>query len=208
MHSFRHMTPRYVRDRLALIAFERVNPGLPWLTRTMIQILETLLLPDDVVLEYGSGRSTCWFAKRVGHLTSVEDNRDWYMLVKKQLESVEKFVDYRLREDGATGSAESSYVEVARNMSPSSLNCVLIDGNARDHCAFASLDKLKSGGILIIDDVNLYLPRKAKSRSPNSRGTEDGYASSIWQQVGDVIQGWRSIWTSNGVKDTALWIKP
>lgn len=208
MRSFRHLTPRYVRDRLTLMAYERANPDQPWLTRTMVEILDTLLLPDDVGLEFGSGRSTRWFARRVGHLTSVEHNRDWYVRVEKQLESIGKAVDYRLHEDGATESQDSAYVKVARSISPSSLDFVLVDGMARDHCAHASLDKLKPGGMLIIDNVNWYLPRESKTHSPNSRDLEDGYASSVWQQIGDEIQGWRSIWTTNGVTDTALWIKP
>ncbi len=208
MRSFRHLTPRYVWDRLALMAYEKGNPDQPWLTRTMIEILDTLLLPDDVGLEFGSGRGTRWFLQRVGHLTSVEHNRNWYVLVEKQLESVGKPVDYRLREDGATESPDSAYVEVAKSIASSSLDFVLVDGVARDHCALASLDKLKPGGMLIIDNVNWYLPREPKSRSPNSRDQADGYASEVWGQVGEQIKNWRCVWTTNGVWDTALWVKP
>jgi len=208
MRSFRHLTPRYMWDRFKLMAYEKTNPDQPWLTRTMIEILDTFLLPQDVGLEFGSGRSTRWFAQRVRHLTSVEHSRDWYMRVQKQLESFGKSVDYHLHQDGATEAAESAYVEVVRNASPSSLNFVLVDGMARDHCAIASLEKLKPAGMLIIDNVNWYLPQQRKTRSPNSRRLEDGYASEVWRQVGNELRGWRSIWTTNGVTDTALWMKP
>ncbi len=208
MRSFRHLTPRYVLNRLALMAYERNNPDLPWLTRDMIDSLDTLLRPDDVGLEFGSGRSTRWFVQRVGHLTSVENNHDWYVLVEKQLQHIGKKVDYYLHEDGATNLSDCEYVNVARSLPSSSLDFVLVDGVARDHCALASLDKLKPGGMLIIDNVNLYLPREVKFYAPNSRSCADGCATSIWQQVENEVQGWRSIWTTNGVWDTALWIKP
>jgi len=69
MRSFQHWTPRYIWNRLALMAHERQHPDLPWLTRAMIENLDTWLRPDDVGLEFGSGRSTVWFAQKVGHLT-------------------------------------------------------------------------------------------------------------------------------------------
>lgn len=85
MRSFRHWTPRYIWNRLALMADERRHPDAPWLTRTMVEILETWLRPGDVGLEFGSGRSTIWFARRVGHLTSVEHHPGWYAKVKQNL---------------------------------------------------------------------------------------------------------------------------
>ena len=80
MRPFRHLTPRYIWNRTALIVYERANPGQPWLTPDMIKILDSWLCPADVGLEFGSGRSTSWFAARVKHLTSVEHNPEWYSL--------------------------------------------------------------------------------------------------------------------------------
>lgn len=211
MRSFRHWTPLYIKDRLALMVYERSHPQHPWLTRAMIAILDSWLQPGDIGLEFGSGRSTRWFAQRVGHLTSVEHNPAWFRIVADQLGSLCEGgdgVDYRLCEDGNTDSATTAYVQVANSIAPESLDFCLIDGVARDHCALASLDKLKPGGILIIDNVNWYIPRTPKSSAPNSRGQEDGYASDIWSEVGRRLESWRRIWTTNGVTDTALWVKP
>ena len=38
-----------------------------------------------VGVEWGSGRSTKWFAGKIRHLTSIEDNADWHAIVTKQL---------------------------------------------------------------------------------------------------------------------------
>lgn len=117
-------------------------------------------------------------------------------------------VDYHLCEDGSSEGSDTSYVHIAEQMKPKSLDFCLIDGVARDHCALASLDKLKPGGILIIDNVNWYIPKAQPSFSPNSRSLQQGYASEVWQTVGDQLRNWRGIWTSNGVTDTAFWVKP
>jgi hypothetical protein len=47
-----------------------MHPDVPWLTRQAVEILEDWLKPGYVGLEWGSGRSTLWFARRVSHLTS------------------------------------------------------------------------------------------------------------------------------------------
>lgn len=206
MRSFHHLTPRYVWNRFALMAYERVNPNLPWLTRDMINILDGWLSSADVGLEFGSGRSTSWLAKRVRHLTSVEDDPGWFEIVQNKIQDLP--VEYLLCQDGADNSENSEYVAVAQKCSSSSLDFCLVDGVARDYCALACLDKIKSGGILIIDNVERYIPRKQKTFSPNSRDINDGYASEMWEQVGKELQQWRCIWTTNGVTDTAFWVKP
>jgi predicted O-methyltransferase YrrM len=204
-----HVTPTYVKDRVALYLFERRNPGQPWLTRTMIRILESLLVETDHGLEWGSGRSTLWLAARVARLTSVEHDAGWAHRVSRQLEAAGLAnVDFRHVATAARESAAGEYVGVAGDLPNRSLDFCLVDGICRDHCARAVLPKLKPGGLLIIDNANWYIPRPRPSRSPNSRGLTDGYATPAWQIVGADLARWRCIWTTDGITDTALWIKP
>lgn len=208
MRSFGHWTPRYIWNRLALMAVERRYPDAPWLTRQMIGILDTWLRPSDVGLEFGSGRSTVWIAKRVSQLTSVEHHAGWCDKVRRQLtEQHLGGVDYRLYEDGMEDRADSSYVNVTNAIESASLDFCLVDGVARDYCARACLPKLKPGGILIIDNVNWFIPRTPTFHAPNSRAGDD-YASDTWREVGAVLSNWRCVWTSNGVTDTAFWVNP
>jgi hypothetical protein len=102
----------------------------------------------------------------------------------------------------------SAYVNAIDRVQNKSLEFCLIDGAARDHCALASLPKLKPGGILVIDNANWYLPSKNKSHSPHSRCVGYGYASPTWQSVGEQLASWRHIWTTNGITDSALWVRP
>lgn len=210
MKSFRHWTPRYLADRFALLVFERRNPKLPWITAPIIGILESWLRPSDCGLEFGSGRSTAWLATRVKRLTSVEHDPAWYVRVLASLRNAGAAdrVDYRLQEISQGGGSEAGYVGVAREGPSESLDFCLIDGEYRDQCALAVIDRIRRGGILILDNANWYLPRKHSSRAPNSRELQDGCASGVWERFQLATADWRCIWTTNGVTDTALYVKP
>ena len=197
---FRHWTPRYILNRITLMAHERMHPDSPWLTRTMVEILASWLGPDDRGLEWGSGRSSLWFAERVKHLVSVEHNESWYRkgyskLKEKKLENV----DYRFYID------RLEYVSFTDQLPRESFDFILVDGIERDRCALAAIPLLKDRGILIIDNINWYLP--SESRSPDSRRFSDGAASEHWDSFCKTVNHWRCIWTTNGVTDTALWVK-
>jgi hypothetical protein len=56
----------------------------------------------------------------------------------------------------------------------------------------------------LIDNVNWFLP--SDTHSPTSVKTEDQMTKE-WKEVYDAIKDYRSIWTSNGVTDTAFYFK-
>ena len=60
--------------------------------------------------------------------------------------------------------------------------------------------------MLVIDNLNWYLP--SNTHSPNSRSMADGCSNETWQKVYDEINTWEKIWTSSGVTDTGIFIKP
>ncbi len=193
-----------MRDKL----YCRTHPGHPWLTPTANELLRTMLRPSDTGLEFGSGRSTLWFAARVRQLTSVEHDKTWYDDVSARLRQSALEVDYLLapRDVPAEHGGESQYTRVISRRPDRSLDFVLVDGIYRDFCAYHSLSKLKSGGLLIVDNVNWYLP--SRSHSPNSRRPQDGPDGPVWSEVAATTREWRSIWTSSGVWDTAIYVKP
>ena len=209
MKSFRHWTPGYIKNRLIEIYYQRTHPGFPWLTPESCEILSGHLKKSHIGLEFGSGRSTLWFAKRVKHLTSIEHNEVWYKRVKKLLaDNALNNVDYYLfpedrEEDEAT---ESAYVKIIDRFERDSIDFILLDGIYRDICAEKVLRVIRPGGLLIIDNVNWFLP--SNSVSPGSRTIKQGADGEIWHQVSRSIAEWRKIWTSSGVSDTALFFKP
>ena len=208
--SFRHWTTRYIIDRLKLMFYERTHPDAPWLCPDAVKILDSWLRTTDRGVEWGTGRSTVWLAMRIAHLISVEHNPQWAQIVAKKLYDhgvTNSKVDCKLFPDGKEEKADSDYVNVVRNIAPGSLDFCLVDGVSRVHCALACVEKLKLGGILIVDNANRYIPRSPKSRSPESRGPEDGFSSEEWKELMRIIKKWRCIWITSGITDTALWIK-
>src|SRR5438093_547044 len=97
MRTIKHWTPRYIFDRLHQIAYQWRYPDSPWLTELMVNILGSWLRPGDSGLEWGSRRSTLWFAKRVDRLLSIEHDEYWHRRISSQiLQKAIHNVEYRL----------------------------------------------------------------------------------------------------------------
>ncbi|MGB7441310.1 MAG: hypothetical protein WA919_09610, partial [Coleofasciculaceae cyanobacterium] len=75
----------------------------------------------------------------------------------------------------------------------------------RSACAVKAVSKIRTGGVIVVDNANWFLP--CNSNSPNSRTHDTGPASDEWQHFLELVQDWRCFWTSNGVWDTAFFIK-
>jgi len=209
MRSFRHWTVKYVISRIGVFYYEATKPDHPWLTRSANNILDSYLTKSDVGLEFGSGRSTVWFAKHIAHLTSVEHDESWGVIVRQLLQKTKcTNVEYHLLSTEAKDNEEtnSPYVSVIDTFDDVSLDFCLVDGLQREFCALRVLEKIRPGGLLVIDNVNWFLC--SDSNSTNSRSFADGPDGLIWKEVEDRLSDWRRIWTTSGVSDTAIFIKP
>lgn len=67
-----HRTPSYVVNRLRLLVRTRSRPHEPWWTGGAVALADRWLTRDDVVVEFGSGRSTKWLAERAARVVSIE----------------------------------------------------------------------------------------------------------------------------------------
>jgi len=179
-----------------------MNPDAPWLTADAVKILTTLLKPTDVGFEWGAGKSTLWFARRVSHLTSVEHNDHWHATVKERIDAAGlKNVDLVFA--SLEGNEKSTYVQAIRNVKDASLDFVLVDGRLRSLCTLAAIPKIRPGGILIIDNINEYIP--CSSYAPDSRREADGPKDEGWASLIDILRSYRCIWTDNGKSNTAIY---
>lgn len=203
MRSFKHWSPRYIRDRVAVWFYQQKNPNAPWLTADSIRMLDSWLRPSDRGFEWGAGRSTLWFAERVSYLTSVEHNKQWYEQTKAEL-VVKGAKNVNLIFAPIEGKDQSTYVKSICDIKDASLDFVLIDGRLRSHCALAAIPKICSGGILIIDNINLYVP--SNSRAPDSRSLLDGPKDNCWATLQAILRNYRCVWSCNGIFDTAIYV--
>lgn len=90
----KYHTFRYALSRMKQIIFQKKNPNVPWLTPSSISLLEQLIKKTDVGFEFGSGRSTKWFATRCQYLYSVEHNQKWFEIVQNQIKDYDNIEYY------------------------------------------------------------------------------------------------------------------
>ncbi len=206
--TIRHWTPRYIQARARQVLYQRANPDAPWLTPEASRLLDLMLRPSDIGAEFGSGRSTLWLARRCAHLISIEHDQAWHATVlgALALEGI-THVDYQCYppDEPETNGDRSAYAQAAQFLPAEGIDFALIDGIYRDYATLFLLPKIRLGGILVIDNVNRYLP--SSTVSPGSLTASATPVTAAWEQAAAVLSGWRKIWTTNGIWDTAIFIK-
>jgi hypothetical protein len=162
---------KYFVARVQVIIDQPMRPTDPWLTREAISYLQNYLCHGMQRFEYGSGRSTVWFARRVSRLISIEDNPVWYGRVKPIIDPLN--VDYRFV-DTASGCAK--YAGQLSEFPDGYFDFILIDGFCRDSCILASAPKVKPRGIIILDNSD-----EVRDLRPLSGFARHSTDNGIWQ---------------------------
>ena len=183
MRSIKHWSFTYFCNKLKLRNYERRHPDHPWLTEEANSILSTLLKPTDTGLEWGSGRSTLWFSKKIKKLTSVENNELWYDKVKKLLD------ENNLTNVSLLFKESEEFINAADKFKNNCLDFVLVDGGFRGECANKIISKVKKGGFIVIDDAHRYF--SFPSIIPYSLFCEHKPMSKEWNIFLKQIKNWR-----------------
>jgi predicted O-methyltransferase YrrM len=185
--------PRRLLARLRYWVWEKRNPDKPWMCPGTIAFCQSKLSGSMKALEFGSGRSTLWFATLVGHLTSIEYDESWYQQIAQRLrEAGAKNVDYRhvplghprLEPERSAYQPVPDYVAVADSFPDRGLDFVVVDGHYRTNCIRHVLPKIAPGGYLLVDDIDRW-PSLDEFTIPSS-----------WRIVDD---------STNGMKRCVVW---
>jgi len=140
-------------------------------------------------------------AKHIKHLTCVEHDpaRADNVQARLAVEGLDERVTYYLESHGnAMESTDAAYVCMIDNVTDYSLNLCLVGGPLPLACCLASILKLKYGGLLILENADRYLSHEGEL-APIRAAWDD----IIWH-----LASWRQIWTTDGLSETALFIKP
>jgi hypothetical protein len=205
--NFTYLSYRIMRPVLKAYywLFKQFNGMTAWTSPASIVIFRKLLTKDMKGVEFGSGKSTAFFAKYLGHLTSIEHHKGWYSKVQAWMKERNiSNVDYRLVEPDQVETAFSkevlryfpdgmpikmgftNYVNELLTFDDHSLDFLLVDGRARTECALIGIHKLKPGGMLVLDNAE-----------------RDWY-----KPVHEAVKDWPSVFTTTGLTDTIIWFKP
>ncbi len=155
--------PFYLAGRMQNWLYEKRHPDHPWLAPDAIAWLEKNLRPEMRGFEWGSGRSTLWFAKHLATLASIESDPAWFQQVGRMVQDA-RVTNVELRHiplnHAESETYRNDYTPLPANPSAilqqpdASLDFVVVDGWYRPVCARAALSKLKPGGFLLIDNTN------------------------------------------------------
>ena len=118
----------------------------PWLVPESIEFLDGYLTKDMQTLEFGSGGSTRWTAKRVKHMVSVDHKQKFYNICKERV-AINEIINVDLR------LMSQPYDSICDEFDDEFFDFVLVDGRDRVRCVEKSMRVLKSGGILMLDNA-------------------------------------------------------
>jgi hypothetical protein len=147
----------------------------PWITYSAREFLEQILHQEMKVFEYGIGGSTIFFLNRVHELVSVEHDPKWFNLVCEKMKKYKfnhwesyllepeynEFVlvndpsdpdSYVSSDETFKNKSFRNYVTVIENYPSQIFDLIMIDGRARPSCFKHSLDKVKQGGWIVLDN--------------------------------------------------------
>lgn len=116
------------------------NP-IPWFTYPAIDYLDQLDFKNLIMLEWGSGNSSLFFAPRVNKLFSVEHNEEWFKRVKSLNIANHQMSLSNTAEYASTGKRFDTLFDI-----------ILIDGIERSACSVVAPSLLKPTGFIILDN--------------------------------------------------------
>lgn len=188
--------PIYVYSKIKSENYFKKNSDLPWLVEDANDFLNSNLDKSMSVLEFGSGRSTKFFAQRVKEVFSREHDKSWYSQVSEELKTL-KNVEYNYYEN------LHDYADVSM-LTDNFFDVVLVDGRNRGNCLLNSIPKLKKGGLLILDNSERYL--EYQTTAPAKFVLPE--RSKEWEEAEKVLKNhfWK-IKMTNYVTDTLLFFK-
>jgi hypothetical protein len=160
--------PTTALRRVGYKFYELTHPDEPWMAQGAIRFCEASLTREMAGFEWGSGRSTAWFAQHLGSLTSIEHELGWFKIVQEKLKR-QGIRNVTHRHIPLNHPPEEpyrpiydpipDYVAAVDEFRDGTLDFASVDGHYRNACVAAVIRKLKPGGLLLIDNTDwLSLP--------------------------------------------------
>jgi len=131
-----------VRDKYKPLEFLEAEPLLGLKAMMLFEELVT----DKEVFEIGSGGSTLWLSQRAAKLVSLEDDEDWFNLVRKRLADLGTIADIHLvvtteLHNSIKGMWDVIFIDPLINLT-------------RRLCMVSAMNHVKPGGWMVADDAH------------------------------------------------------
>jgi len=172
-YILRDLSNRHYFSSWLKLLLKKSNPvkeQIPFLPFRAQEWLKHFLKSDMCVFEYGSGGSTLFIAKRVKSIVSIEHDQKWYqyisaILKKSAINNCEYLLiepenrDLMLKYSNLISNQLifkpfKKYITQIEEYPDNSFDLVSVDGRARNFCIKYAIQKVRKGGILLLDDSN------------------------------------------------------
>ncbi|MDX1937822.1 MAG: hypothetical protein SFU21_11940 [Flavihumibacter sp.] len=149
-----------------------VSNRWPWLTFDAIDFLKKTIKKDNAVFEFGGGGSTLFFLDHAKEVVTVEHDGAWFSDLVKIIgnnhywkgtfiepEATERHGnpaivnDYASDDTGFKKFSFKKYATAIDSYNDNYFDIVLVDGRARTSCIAHAINKIKQGGLLIVDNA-------------------------------------------------------
>jgi hypothetical protein len=122
---------------------------IPWFTYPAIDYIRQLDLSGKTIFEWGAGFSTLFWSSRAKSVISVETDPLWYSILKPQLASNCELI--------LAAREVEQYSSLIHNKNE--FDVIIIDGTgeSRAACSRAAIPNLRRGGLIILDNSDLWL---------------------------------------------------
>lgn len=179
----------------------------PWLSEEAINFIDSKLTKASTMFEYGAGGSTVYYSDRVRKIYSVENDKNWYEKIISYLKnnniknveirhinfdpgSSDRILDFNSYASNSlyyNHKIFKTYAKAVNVVKDNSLDLILVDGRARISCVHEAYCKLKSGGVLVLDDTerSYYKPAiefidSLKWKKIHLKGKTNANRTTIW----------------------------
>lgn len=131
----------HFRSSLQARAVDREGNPIPWYTYSMIDFLKDKDFSQRIVLEFGSGQSTRWWARRAARVVSLESSREWFEHVRQSLPTNVTLY--------FTANDLSGFDELVED---DRYDVLIVDGLDRAKAAAKAMHHVKPDGCIILDN--------------------------------------------------------
>ena len=135
-------TPIVVGQKIGnTIAGQR--PVVPWWPRKAIAAVESRLTPDMVAVEFGSGSSTIWIARRVKSVLAREHDAKWAAITRERIAAeglASCTIEHRSGADYYAFEPDTRF------------DFAVVDGEYRWKCIEALSSRMNPGGLIYFDN--------------------------------------------------------
>lgn len=141
------------KSSFAMMALSSRGTAIPWYTYPCIDFLKYRSFENKVVLEFGAGQSTLWWAQKAARVVALEGDEAWLKRLEPELPAN---AQVHLVPMSSPSACVDAVNRVLANHEDTRFDVVVIDGLWRDEMVDIAVRVVKDDGIVICDNAESF----------------------------------------------------